>query len=115
MAVRRTRSEKVQTGGDDVQGALEGANGVVGDIMCFEGAINIAHAACALLRSILILGSRCCWRLLDLVLLPRYPNQRFGHDRASHLDGTMFYRHCLDNYSAETDVGKPHIVLSHRH
>ena len=54
-------------------------------------------------------------RLLDLVLLPRFANQRFGHDRASHLDGTMFYRHCLDNYSAGTDVGKPHIVLSHRH
>ena len=31
LQVRRTRPEKVQTGGDGVQGALEGANRVAGD------------------------------------------------------------------------------------
>ena len=114
LQVRRTRSEKVQTGGDGVQGALEGANRVVGGIARCMGATNIIDSACALLRSILILGSRCCGRLLDLVLLPRCANQRFGHDRASHLNETMFCRHCLDNCSAETGVGKLHIVISHR-
>ena len=33
LQVRRTRSEKVQTGGNGVQGALEGANRVVGDML----------------------------------------------------------------------------------
>ena len=57
LQVRRTRSEKVQTGGNGVQGALEGANRVVGDMVRCKGATNIIHAACALLRSILLFGS----------------------------------------------------------
>ena len=66
LQVRRTRSEKVQTGGDGVQGALEGANRVVGDMVRCKGATNIIHAACALLRSILLFGSLPfgdCWIL----------------------------------------------------
>ena len=50
LQVRRTRSEKVQAGGNGVQGALEGANRVVGDMVRCKGATNIIHAACALLR-----------------------------------------------------------------
>ena len=37
LQVRRTRSEKVQTGGNGVQGALEGSNRVAGDSLRCKG------------------------------------------------------------------------------